>query len=173
MPGKPSVSTFREQAAEPANDPGAHQRPFPPSAGYLAEIDGKPYPSFPTKPLDRIGGTMDAPIASSSAKVVCIVLAKYADKMGRAWPSVSAISQKASLSERTVQRAIVDLKRAGWLTAERRVRLATNYRLKLPTERHCRECWTAIPRRLEPCPSCGAYRVRELPLLPVGGDLQG
>ena len=163
MPGKHSVSTLLEQA-EPANDPGAHQRPLPPSAGYLAEIDSDPYPSFPTKPLDRIDWAMDAPIASSPAKMVSIILAKHADKTGRAWPSISTIAQRASLAERTVKVAVKHLEATGRLTALRHPRRTTSYWLKSPADRVCEGCWTAVPARADLCPSCGRSGVQELHL---------
>ena len=56
------------------------------------------------------------------AKIVYINLKDRADKDGKCFPSLGRISKDTSLSKRTVQRAIDDLIRYGYLSKESRTR---------------------------------------------------
>ncbi len=58
----------------------------------------------------------------SRAKAVYINLKDRADKDGRCFPSLGRIAKDTSLSKRTVQRAIDDLIKHGYLAKESRTR---------------------------------------------------
>lgn len=58
----------------------------------------------------------------SRAVLVWLYLAKRANRDGQCWPSYQRIATDLSLSYRTVQRAVADLERAGWLKRENRHR---------------------------------------------------
>lgn len=49
-------------------------------------------------------------------------LLNRADKEGQCWPAVPTIARDLKLSEKTVRRAIADLKRTGLLMTEQRYR---------------------------------------------------
>lgn len=127
----------------------------------LTTIAGKPYPTFPSSPIDRIRWTFQASIKSPTAKSVAVVLAVYADLDGKAWPALDTIASDASLNRRTVIRAINHLEETGWLTCQSRAGGTTVYWPKSQAERHCGGCWTVLPADLEICPSCGAKEVTE------------
>lgn len=56
---------------------------------------------------------------SGTKKVVLIGIASHADADGdNAWPSISTLTEYASVSERAVQQAISELQQAGYLTRE-------------------------------------------------------
>lgn len=56
------------------------------------------------------------------AVTVYMYLVERANKDSICWPAVSTISRELSLSRSTVQRALRDLERTGWLTKEPRWR---------------------------------------------------
>lgn len=56
------------------------------------------------------------------AKAVYMYLKDRANKDGKCWPAIGTIARELHLSRRTVERAIVDLEKAGWLTKEQRWR---------------------------------------------------
>ncbi len=58
----------------------------------------------------------------SRAIVVYLYLADWAGKEGTCFPSVLRIARDTGLSGRTVQRAILDLKRAGFVQVDGRLR---------------------------------------------------
>ena len=141
------------------------QRPFDPAAGFVAPVDGEPYPLFPAKPLDRIRWAQDAPVRSTPAKLLLIVLAHRADRSGRAWPAVDSLARWGSMGRRTVFDGLDFLEDHGWLWRQRRKRLTTNYWPKAPGERRCEGCQLQQPAHLTMCPSCGREAgVRELHL---------
>ena len=148
------------------------QRPFDPRAGFVGEVATNPYPAFPSKPLERIRWAAHAPIASAPAKAVAVMLALHANQDGRAWPAVRTLATCASLSRSTTLVAVDGLAGNGWLTVEARRPRTSNYWLKAPWQRHCRQCWFAVPAEIECCPSCGAGKVRELDLKVREPDLK-
>ena len=149
------------------------QRPFAPRAGFVAAVDGDPYPAFPVKPLERIRWAAHAPIPSAPAKAVAVMLALYANQdEGRAWLAVKSLAARVSMSRSTTLVAINNLAVDGWLTVEDRRPYTSNYRLKAPWQRHCWQCWFALPAETELCPSCGAGKVRELDLKVREPDLE-
>lgn len=56
------------------------------------------------------------------AVTVYMYLMSRADKNGQCFPSEARIALDLSISKSTVKRAIVDLRRAGYITSERRYR---------------------------------------------------
>lgn len=120
---------------------------------------GRAYPSFPVSaddgPLDRIEWAYDAPLRSPAQKAVLVLLARHADgRDGRAWPSLSSMARRTSLSRRSVIRAVQELERLGWLVCERRDRKVTRYRPKAPDD--CKGCFWPLPVGIQFCPVCGA-----------------
>ena len=142
------------------------QKPLDPGAGFISLVETEPYPSSPRKWHERVRWALKAPIASSSAKVVAVVLADKADKHGRAWPALDTIAQETSMTRRGVTKAVKSLENAGWLTGARHPRRTSSYWLKALAERHCQQCWHALPRTVSDCASCG-YRVE--PRSTLGG----
>lgn len=139
------------------------QRLLDPRAGFVAALEGAPFPSFPADPLGRIRWAEEAPIRGTGAKTVLIILAHRADKSGKAWPTVESLARWAGASRRTTIEAIRRLEDDGWLTVLRRPRLVSQYWPKPTHEIHCRQCWYAASDDIEFCPSCGwELRVRNL-----------
>jgi len=74
----------------------------------------------------------------STAKLVLLTLAEFADKNGaNCWPSLPMIAKRASLNERSVRRALDDVEPLGWIQrskkgAERGWALSV-YRLTMPS----------------------------------------
>jgi hypothetical protein len=62
-------------------------------------------------------------------KAVLTILSLHADRYGVCWPSVGTIMLKTGLGERTVRRAIADLKDAGWMTISGTAGGVNRYRL--------------------------------------------
>lgn len=58
----------------------------------------------------------------SSAKAALLLIADYADRDNRAWPSVSTLALELNMSERTVKRCLASLVADGHLTREARFR---------------------------------------------------
>lgn len=58
----------------------------------------------------------------SSTKFLLVALANYADADGICWPSIARLAADVCLSERTVQRRLRDLQRAGLIAVHRRHR---------------------------------------------------
>lgn len=56
------------------------------------------------------------------ARVVYMYLKSRANKEGVCWPSIRRIGADLNLSRATVQRALQDLQRTGWISAEPRWR---------------------------------------------------
>ena len=56
------------------------------------------------------------------ARTVYLYLKSRANKEGVSWPSVRTISADLNLSRATVQRALQDLQRTGWISVESRWR---------------------------------------------------
>lgn len=56
------------------------------------------------------------------AVTVYMYLKERANKEGICWPAVSTMSRELSLSRSTIQRALRELERTGWLVKERRWR---------------------------------------------------
>ena len=67
--------------------------------------------------LDAI---IDNPGLSWRAKLVACVLVRYADRDGRCWPSERVIAGRAGVTDRTVRRALAELRREGLLRVEPR-----------------------------------------------------
>lgn len=65
------------------------------------------------------------------AKLVYVALMSFADRAGHAWPSIQEISRRASLSKRTVYRALAELEEAGII---RRIHRTAQCGGNLPTE---------------------------------------
>ncbi len=61
-------------------------------------------------------------IPSSTAKLVLLCLADYADEHGCCWPSQRTLAVDASLCERTVRRQLNYLEKAGVLSRRKRTR---------------------------------------------------
>lgn len=62
-----------------------------------------------------IEAVLDLTVGSSNNKLVLLVLANYTNDQGRCWPSIATLTKKTELSERTVQRALAQLQRGGFL----------------------------------------------------------
>lgn len=56
------------------------------------------------------------------AVTVYMYLRERANKEGYCWPAVSTMSRELSLSRSTIQRALRELERTGWITKEPRWR---------------------------------------------------
>lgn len=79
----------------------------------------------------------EAASLSSNAKLVAFVLSTYMDKYGRnAWAEVATIKGAASLSRRTVQRALRELEEAGLVQAVVRPGRTTVYHAKAASVSH-------------------------------------
>lgn len=63
-------------------------------------------------------------VGSVSASAVCVyaVLAEAANQQQTSWPSKATIAVRADMSPRTVQRAIAELRDAGWIDVQERSR---------------------------------------------------
>lgn len=59
---------------------------------------------------------------SASAVCVYVVLAEAANQDQTSWPSKATIAKRADMSSRTVQRAIAELRDAGWIDVKERSR---------------------------------------------------
>ena len=138
------------------------QRPFPPRVGFVGEVEPEPHGAFPTDVLGRIRWAMSAPVESPPAKTVAMILAVFADRDGKAWPSLETIAKCASLSRRAAINAVNRLEDDGWLTVYKRRSRPSLYWLKRPADRHCRGCWYVRPARVRLCPSCGREGVHEV-----------
>lgn len=69
---------------------------------------------------------------SSTGKMIMTEYAMRADRSGIAWPSIGTVSQRASVSRRTVQRTLPDLISAGWLEEVDGPWRSTAYRVLVP-----------------------------------------
>ena len=56
------------------------------------------------------------------AIAVYMYLKERADKKNQCYPAMSTIAEDLNLARRTVQRAVVDLEKAGFITTEQRFR---------------------------------------------------
>lgn len=56
------------------------------------------------------------------ARAVYIYLADRANRNGECWPAIPTIARELKLSQSTVRRALRDLREAGWITTEQRLR---------------------------------------------------
>ena len=56
------------------------------------------------------------------ARAVYIYLADRANRNGECWPAIPTIAKELRLSQSTVRRALRDLREAGWITTEQRLR---------------------------------------------------
>jgi len=65
----------------------------------------------------------------STDRYVLLALADNADDNGKCWPSISHLSKKCSLSERTVIRAIKNLIKEGYLEKTRQQYTSNKYRI--------------------------------------------
>ena len=62
------------------------------------------------------------PVSDASAKLVLLAICHHADKDGKAFPSLSRISELTGLAKRTISRKVAMLVEAGLITAEERTR---------------------------------------------------
>jgi len=56
---------------------------------------------------------------TGACKAVLVALANHADASGQCWPTIERLVLFSGVSERTVQRSILDLERDGWIAIER------------------------------------------------------
>lgn len=134
------------------------QRPFDPRAGFVAALDGEPYPFFPAKGFDRARWAMEAPIGNVPAQSLLNILAIRANENGCIYVSADKLAWWGSMGRRTVFDALDRLGDAGWLWREPQRRpLSTHYWPKSPAEKRCEVCHVQLPKDLldQPCPSCG------------------
>ncbi|MGF6764033.1 DNA-binding transcriptional ArsR family regulator [Paraburkholderia sp. GAS33] len=102
----------------------------------------------------------------TGSKFVLVAICDTANDDGVCWPSVATISARTSMGERTVQRHLEDLEKAGIVTRTFRRGRSTNYlvdeskfpyktpaKLAPPSECHPREDGT--PAKLAPTPANG------------------
>lgn len=137
------------------------QKPLDPHAGYVAPVDACNYPSFPSKPLDRIRWAMEAPLSSPTMKAVLVCLALHADRgRGRAWVSAPTIARMTSLSLRAAKGALRRLQADGWIAVVE-IPGRRTYRVpQAPAHPRCGECGGEVPadalgRRPAQCLLCG------------------
>ena len=97
----------------------AFQRPLSPAAGFVTEAPKPPrIPPFPREnPILRIQWAMDSPLKGAT-KWTLIVLARHADKQGKAFPSLATIGRANGCSRATVLRALRKLESLGWIVRE-------------------------------------------------------
>jgi len=74
-----------------------------------------------------------------SAVFVMLVLLRYADDQGRAWPSITTIQRLAAIRRRTTLWALGWLERSGFIKRTRRKTASTLYELQPP-------CWDSATR---------------------------
>ncbi len=111
-------------------------------AGYLASVLAEPYPPFPGDPLGRISWAEGAPLRNAvAAKCVLIILARRADKTGKAWPGIDSLAHWAGLSVRSAQTALRTLEGRRWLLTHERPGRSSYYYPKSPDEG---VCWCGV-----------------------------
>ena len=99
---------------------------------------------------------------TARAKNVLRVLADRADNHGRCFPSHEQLAIDTEMSQRTIVRAMNELRASGWITCERRNRKDGSRCTDLITVRTLAEAAKA----LEPHPELRLFRVVELPSVP-------
>jgi hypothetical protein len=60
------------------------------------------------------------PELNATAVRVYAGLARYVDVAGKAWPGLETLAERIGCNEKTIRRAVTDLKRAKWLEVKRR-----------------------------------------------------
>lgn len=75
----------------------------------------------------------DMPMDSSAQKLVLLALADNANDAGECYPSLTTISRKTSLDERTVRRAIRQLQQLGFMSVAERAGRSSLFSISLTT----------------------------------------
>lgn len=83
------------------------------SRGQLRLAPGRRF--LPLEANRAIRGRADL---DAKAKLVAFVLTTYADEGGVCWPSIATLARDTGLSEASVKRALVDLRRVGLLVSD-------------------------------------------------------
>jgi hypothetical protein len=83
-------------------------------------------------------------------KAVLYVLADMADEHGAAWPSIAAICSASCASERTVQNALRDLKKAGLIRVNPAIRKTPTYFLQFRTPASDAPRMSCAPQEMHP-----------------------
>lgn len=74
----------------------------------------------------------DAKDVEGTELLVLLSIADHADDKGVAWPSVARLGARSRRAESTVQQALTNLEKRGWLQREFRTGSTTMYRLRVP-----------------------------------------
>ena len=122
--------------------------------GFIQAAKAGPYPPFPADFVERLHWAECAPVAPTGRKCVLIVLARMADKSGRAWPKVETLAKRTSQSVRSTQSALRELEGRRWLVTVPYAGGYSTYYPKAPTERVCTGCGARCPDGGDICPEC-------------------
>ncbi len=79
--------------------------------------------------------SLECEISSTAFRVAYLIADHQNSVAGFAWPSLARLAGKVCLSSKSIQRAVGQLERLGWLEVERRRERSNRYRLRWPPGR--------------------------------------
>ncbi|WP_028350260.1 helix-turn-helix domain-containing protein [Bradyrhizobium murdochi] len=79
--------------------------------------------------------SLECEVNSTAFRVAYLIADHHNRVAGFAWPSLSRLAEQICLSSKSVQRAVGQLERMGWLEVDRKRERSNHYRMSWPTGR--------------------------------------